>query len=88
MRIKKGFKLREVCGENVVTAEGMENINFNKLICLNETAAFLWKQLEGRDFTKADAAKALVAEYEIDMETASRDAASLCEAWVKAGVVE
>ena len=42
MRHKDGFKLRKMCGENIITGEGLENINFNKLISLNDTAAFLW----------------------------------------------
>ena len=44
MKIKKDFKLREVCGEYVVTAEGMQAVDFTKLISLNETAAFLWSK--------------------------------------------
>lgn len=42
MKIKNDFKLREICGEYVVTAEGMQAVDFTKLISLNETAAFLW----------------------------------------------
>ena len=56
MRIKKGFVLREMCGENIVSAEGLEHINFNKLISLNSTAAFLWKALEGKEFTEEEMA--------------------------------
>ena len=43
MRKKKGFELRDVCGEHVIMAYGMENIDFSKISSLNETAAFLWK---------------------------------------------
>ena len=32
MRLKKGFVLREVCGERVITGEGLEAINFGKLL--------------------------------------------------------
>ena len=32
MRTKKGFTLRTVCGENVLMAEGLETIDFGKLI--------------------------------------------------------
>ena len=32
MKIKEGFILREMCGEHIVAAEGLEHINFNKLI--------------------------------------------------------
>lgn len=41
MRIKKGFVLRRMCGEHVVTADSLEQINFNKLVTLNESAAYL-----------------------------------------------
>ena len=57
MKIKEGFVLREMCGENIVAAEGLQNINFNKLISLNSTAAFLWKALVGKEFTAEDMAR-------------------------------
>lgn len=41
MRIKEGFELREICGEHVILSHGMDNIDFSKIISLNETAAFL-----------------------------------------------
>ena len=44
MKIKKGFVLREVCGEHVIVGEGLGAVNFGKLLALNETAAWLWKQ--------------------------------------------
>jgi hypothetical protein len=54
MKIKNDFKLREICGEYVVTAEGMQAVDFTKLISLNETAAFLWKTAEKQgEFTVA-----------------------------------
>ncbi|MBE6240004.1 MAG: PqqD family protein [Bacteroidales bacterium] len=89
MKIKKGFVLREMCGENIVTGEGMEHINFNKLISLNSTAAFLWKKLADKDeFTAEDMAQLLVEEYEIEMELALTDSKNLCQAWIDAGVAE
>ena len=48
MKIKDGFVLREMCGEYIVAGEGLQHINFNKLISLNSTAAFLWKALIGK----------------------------------------
>ena len=88
MKIKDGFVLREMCGEHIVAAEGLQNINFNKLISLNSTAAFLWKALENKEFTVEDMAQLLVDEYEIDMELASKDSASLIKAWLDAGIAE
>lgn len=88
MKIKNGFVLREMCGENIVAAEGIEHINFNKLISLNATAAFLWKALEGKEFTTEDMAQLLVDEYGIDMELAMTDSANLCKAWIDAEIAE
>ena len=88
MKIKNGFVLREMCGENIVTAEGMENINFNKLISLNSTAAFLWKNLEGKEFTEKEMAQLLIDEYGIDMELAMKDSTNLCNVWKEAGIAE
>ena len=42
MKLKEGFVLRQVCGENVITGEGLGAINFGKLLALNETAAWLY----------------------------------------------
>ena len=39
MNIKKGFELRDVCGEKVIIASGLENLDFTKLISVNETGA-------------------------------------------------
>ena len=88
MRIKKGFVLREMCGENIVTAEGLEHINFNKLISLNSTAAFLWKKVADKEFTPEEMAEYLIEEYGIDMELALKDAKALAQAWIDAGIAE
>lgn len=88
MKTKDGFVLREMCGENIITGEGLEHINFNKLISLNSTAAFLWKAVVGKEFTEESMAQLLVDEYEIDMELALKDSKALCESWVEAGIAE
>jgi hypothetical protein len=88
MKIKKGFVLRQMCGENIVTAEGLEHINFNKLISLNATAAFLWEKVEGKEFTAEEMAQYLIEEYGIDMELALKDSKALCKSWIEAGIAE
>lgn len=45
MRIKDGFELREICGEHVILSHGMDNIDFSKIISLNETAVSCGKRL-------------------------------------------
>ena len=88
MKIKEGFVLREMCGENIVFGEGLQHINFNKLISLNSSAAFLWRSLEGKEFSVHDMAILLVREYVINMELAMKDSENLCKAWIEAGLAE
>ena len=73
MKTKKGFKLRTICGENIIVAEGVENIDFSRIISMNESAAFLWKNIQ---------------ETEFDADTARGDAKTLVEKWLEAGIIE
>ena len=38
MKAKKGFNLRDVCGEKIIVAEGKENIDFSNIISMNESS--------------------------------------------------
>lgn len=87
MKIIEGFKLREVAGQSVVAGEGLQQIDFNRLIALNPTAAYLWKQVEAKEFTAATLASLLAARYEVDEETARKDAADIADEWLKAGLI-
>ncbi|MBR5274715.1 MAG: PqqD family protein [Bacteroidales bacterium] len=86
MKIKEGFVLRQMCGENIVAGEGLEHINFNKLISLNSTAAYLWQELTGKEFTIEEMAELLIGRYGIDKELALKDSEALAKAWADAGV--
>ena len=88
MRIKEGFVLRQMCGENIVAGEGLQHINFNKLITLNESAAYLWKEVVGKEFTQEELAELLIARYGIDKQLAMTDSGNLIQAWIDAGVAE
>ena len=80
--------MRRLCNEHIVTAEGVERINFNRMIVLNESAAFLWSQFEdGREFTVEDLAGKLVEKYGIDLQTALRDSAGVAARWEEVGLV-
>lgn len=88
MKIKNGFKMRTLGTDHIVLPEGAEVINFNKMIALNPTAAYLWESLEGKDFTVADMTALLLEKYEVEEEVASKDAAKLAETWISAGVID
>ena len=68
MKLKDGFILREVAGQTVVLPVGGD-LDLNMMITLNETGAFLWKQLE-KENDEAGLVAALLAEYDVDEATA------------------
>ena len=72
MKIKKGFVLRAVGGENVVVPVGEMSKNFHGMIKLNETGAFLWRFFS-EEHTIEEAIDALCNEYEADRELVTRD---------------
>ena len=89
MKIKKGYILRTVCGENVIVGEGLDAINFGRMLSLNETAAWLWKQaVEQGDFTAESLANALCDEYEVSPDQALADVKETINQWTELKVVE
>lgn len=87
MKLRKGFTLREIGTDHVVVPEGIEVIDFNKLISLNGSAKYLWESLQGRDFTAADVAKLLTDKYEVTEEKALADAEALLAKWAEIGLI-
>lgn len=74
MKLKEGFVLRTVAGESVVLPVGGVT-NFDMMITLNDTGKFLWERLSvGAE--EEELVKALLAEYDVTEETATRSVAS------------
>lgn len=89
MKTIEGFRMRKLGKEHIVVGEGIGQVNFNKMIALNESAAYLWGAFEGgREFTVEQLADLLLERYEIDSEVALRDSADIAQKWIEAGIVE
>lgn len=89
MKIKKGFKLRNVCGEHVIVAEGIENVDFTNIISMNESSAYLWNNIQDLDyFDENILANLLTEEYSVTDETALNDSKKIIKDWLKAGIIE
>lgn len=72
MKVRSGFKLMKVGVQNLVVAVDERAEEFNGMIRLNPTGAFLWELLE-KEAEKEELVAALLSEYEIDKETAETD---------------
>lgn len=80
--------MRTICGENFLVAEGLENIDFTKLIALNETSAFLWSSIdEDETFTADSLAGRLVEEYDVLPDVARADVEILMANMIDMGLI-
>lgn len=87
MKIKKGFILRVVGGENVVVPVGELSKQFHGMINLNETGAFMWKFFS-EEHTIEEAIDALCAEYEVERERAAADVQKFADVLIQNAFVE
>jgi hypothetical protein len=89
MKIKNGFVLRQVCGDDVIVGEGLGAINFGKLLALNDSASWLWKQAQEQgDFTVDSLVEKLLEEYDVEADEARKDVVEILTEWQNIGVVE
>ncbi|MDP4121104.1 MAG: PqqD family protein [Bacillota bacterium] len=72
MKIKDGFILRQVAGSSIVVPIGKKAVDFNGMINLNDTGAFLWACLE-KDITTDELIKLMINEYDVTYEQAKTD---------------
>ncbi|MBO4447527.1 MAG: PqqD family protein [Bacteroidales bacterium] len=87
MKTVEGFRLRPLGAEFIVTGEGIEHVNFNKMISLNESAAYLWREVEGKEFDVQMLADLLVQRYDVGMDRALPDSEAIAKKWIEAGIV-
>ena len=87
MKFREGFKVRSMAGENIVIMQGTAGSDMTRIISLNDSSLLLWNELQGKEFEVADVANILISTYEIDSETAERDAKAWVEKLQECGLV-
>ena len=64
MKIEKEYILREIAGDYIIVPVGAAALEFNGMITVIETGAFLWEKLrEGT--TREELLHAMLEEYEV-----------------------
>jgi hypothetical protein len=88
MKTRKGYTLRSLGKEYILVADGFEAVDFSRMISMNESAAFLWKEVEDKEFDAEMLTNLLTDNYDIDRETAQNDVATMLKSWSEAGIIE
>ena len=77
-----------MAGEHVVIMQGRLGSDLTRIISLNESAHYLWCELEGKEFNLDVVAELLVERYGIDSEVALNDAKAWVERLSECGLTE
>lgn len=88
MKTKTGFTLRPLGKDYILIADSIEQVDFNKMITMNQTAAFLWNKALLQEFDATIMARWLQEEYDVSETQALADAQTTLESWRKAGIIE
>lgn len=85
--LKPDFLVHDIAGEQILIGGG-EQINFSKMLMLNETSAYLITELKKRTTaTDSELVQCLTAEYEVGPEEALKDVQELLRQLEGQGVV-
>lgn len=88
MKKRKGMTLRKICGEDLIIADGTDDVDFSNLVSLTPSAAYLWREVGDGEFDNTILVRLLTEEYDVDEATAKADACELAKSWLEAGLVE
>lgn len=66
MRLKEGLTVRKIGEDYVIVAPEQGMVDLSKVYSLNETAAWLWQELEGKDFVLTDMIDIMRDQFEVD----------------------
>lgn len=86
MKVNGNYVLKKVADSYIVVALGGDVVDLNTIISLNDTGAFIWKQLEN-DTTKEAIVVAMLGEYDVTEEQAETDVNAFIEKMTEAGLL-
>ena len=87
MKLKSGIIVNEINGDYVAVAAGEAGKAFNGMIKMNGTAAFIVKALQ-TETNEDGIVAAILAEYEVDEETARQNVRAVIEKFRSAGLID
>ena len=87
MKIRDGFAKRNIAGAEIVVPVGKTAIEFNGMITLNETGAFIWDCLQ-KETTEQEITAKLLEEYDVSEQKAAEDVSKFVTMLRENGLIE
>ena len=86
MHVLDSFLIRDVAGECIAVPTGAVAAKFSGIISLNDTAAFLLRLLHTEQ-SEDSLLKAMLAEFDVDEDTARKDITELLNTFSALGLL-
>lgn len=86
MKRAANFEIVKIADDYILVPVGDQMEKFNGTVVLNEVSAFLLDKLKS-DLTMEELVNSLLAEYDVDLETAQADVEKALEEMKKLGIV-
>ena len=87
MQLKDNYTLQKVGEEYVLLAQDSLQVDFSKVITLNETAADIWQYIKNQNFDIQTIITYLTNNYDVDIETAQADAQEMIDSLLSIGAI-
>ena len=87
MRIKENLVLRHIGSEYIIIVSDNNSVDLTEVYSLNETSAWIWNQLEGKNFTIEEVVELIQEHYDVDQVTATNDVLAIMEIFRTGGLI-
>ena len=87
MQVSKDYLLRTIAGETILIPSGAAAQKFNGLVTVNAIGAFIWDVLQTPHDLEGLVSR-ITEEYEVDADTARRDAEEFLSELRRIGALE
>ncbi|MDE6380587.1 MAG: PqqD family protein [Muribaculaceae bacterium] len=83
-----GFVMRRLGQDAMIVAESVDMIDFDRIVSLNSSAAYIWEALPNSDFNIHTIVDLLLRRYDVEEKIAQKDAEELTYTWLEAGIIK
>ena len=88
MKIKQGFDIKKENGETIIVCDKNLRRDFNSIIVLSDTSAFLWELLQNKNANKEQMLNGLLQNFDISTVLALSDIDVFIKTLKENGILE
>lgn len=88
MKLKPGYLIQKIAGENILITGGSGEVDFSKMLVLNDSATILVQTLIDGEVSMEELVNLLVVNYNVEINQAETDIEELLNELKKQNIVE